>query len=400
MRILIITDGSPYPIVSAEAVRIYNLLQRIAKKHQVWFAAIVYSPEEAEGVLCMKQFCEGVEVAIYQQRHKLAHLPHLTKYALVGRPLEILFYQSEELVQKIRHLASTVDFDILQIEHSRNAVYLEALPSSAKCKRILVFRDIEFEKYARIFRVQRRPVMKMRNFLYSYMMRKWEPRYAEQFDRCITLSNADCRLLTAANPRLRVDVVPNGTDTHVLQPLPEQDTPSTLIFIGTMSYTPNVDAVMYFCHEMLPRIRQRIGDVEMWIVGKDPTLEVRQLSGNGIHVTGRVDDVVPYYRRSTVCVVPLRAGSGTRLKILESMALGRPVVSTSIGCEGLDVLDGEHLLIADSPEEFVEKTVSLLTDRALCQRIATNARQLVVSRYDWDVIAEQLVQIYAEVSAQ
>jgi len=109
-----------------------------------------------------------------------------------------------------------------------------------------------------------------------------------------------------------------------------------------------------------------------------------------------VDDVAPYYRRSTVCVVPVRTGGGTRLKILEAMALGRPVVSTTIGCEGLDVADGEHLLIADSPEQFAEKTVRLLTDRALCRHITTAARQLVVTRYDWDVITGQLMQVYAE----
>jgi len=230
------------------------------------------------------------------------------------------------------------------------------------------------------------------------MMRRWEPCYAERFGRCITVSEADRRLLRTVNPRLQVDVVANGVDTKVYQPLPQEGTSPSLLFIGKMSYRPNGDAVLYFCREILPRIRRMIGEVEMWIVGKDPLPEVRQLNGDGVYVTGRVDDVVPYYSRSTACVVPLRAGGGTRLKILEAMALGRPVVSTSVGAEGLDVVDGEHLLIADSPEQFAEKTVRLLTDRALYQRITTNARQLVVTRYDWDAIAGQLMQIYAEMS--
>jgi sugar transferase (PEP-CTERM/EpsH1 system associated) len=399
MQILIITDGSPYPLATAEAVRIHNLVRRIAARHQVWLAALVYSHEEAAGVLSMKQYCAGVETAIYRERHPAAHLPNLLRYALAGKPLELLFHQSDEFVRKINHLASTVNFDVVQIEHSHNAVYLEALPGEAACRRILVFRNVEFDQYAHILSVERRPVRKIRDLLYSRMMRRWEPLYAGRFDRCVALSNADRNLLLAANPRLQVDVVPNGTDTHALRPLPECGPPPTLLFVGTMSYRANVDAGIYFCGEILPRIRQRLGKVEVWIVGKDPAPEVWQLAGDGVHVTGQVADLTPFYRRSTVCVVPLRAGSGTRLKILETMALGRPVVSTALGCEGLEVVDGEHLLIANGPAEFADKTVQLLTDKVLREQIAANARQLVVSRYDWDKIAGRLIEIYSELAA-
>jgi glycosyltransferase involved in cell wall biosynthesis len=398
MRILIVTDGSPYPIVSYEAVRIHNLVRHLAREHQVWLAALVLSHEEVEGVLHMRKFCRGVESAVYRRRHPVAHLPVLLRYALAGRPPELVFHWSAELARKINRLASTVDFDVVQIEHSYNALYLEALPPDSHCKRILVFRNVVFDQYARIFRVEWRPVRKIRALLHSVIMGRWEPRYAQRFDCCIALSKADRHLLVARNPRLQIDVVPNGTNTELLRPLPVENTVPVLLFVGTMNYTANVDAVVYFCRETLPRIRQSISGVETWIVGKDPLPEVQQLNGDGVYVTGRVEDVVPYYRQSTVCVVPLRAGSGTRLKILESMALGRPVVSTTLGCEGLEVVDGEHLLIADSPEQFAASTVRLLTDRALYQHITSNARQLVVNRYDWDVIASQLLDIYSEVT--
>jgi glycosyltransferase involved in cell wall biosynthesis len=171
------------------------------------------------------------------------------------------------------------------------------------------------------------------------------------------------------------------------------------MFIGNMGYPPCVDAVLYFCSEILPLIRQAIEPIELWIVGADPRPEVLRLNGSDVRVTGRVEDVVPYYQQSTVCVVPLRAGGGTRLKILEAMALGRPVVSTTIGCEGLDVVDGEHLYIADTPEEFAEKTVRLLRNRQSYQHIRANGRQLVEARYSWDRIAERLMDVYEEVVA-
>lgn len=396
MRILIINDGSPYPIVSSEAVRIYNLILRLAREHEVWLATLAYSSKEAEGARCMKKICEGVEVAVYRQRHPLAHLPALMRNAIVGIPTELIFHQSKELAYKINLLTSSIDFDVIQIEHSYMAPYLNALPSDASCKRILVFRNVVFDQYDRIFRVDWRPIKKLRALIFSAMMRRWEPTYAQCFDRCIALSNADRSLLLEANPNLKIDIVPNGTDTQFHQPLALPKNLSSLLFVGSMSYTANVDAVIYFCQDILPLIREKVNHVDVWIVGKDPLPEVKRLNGNGIRVTGRVEDVVPYYQQSTISVVPLRAGSGTRLKILEAMALGRPVVSTSLGCEGLDVEDGKHLLIADTPEQFAESTARLLNDQDLYQQVRSNARELVENYYDWDVIARKLVDIYRE----
>jgi sugar transferase (PEP-CTERM/EpsH1 system associated) len=399
LNILVITDTIPYPPISGGQIRVYNLLRRIAGQHQVWLAALLDKPDGAEGVSHMEEFCCGVEVAPVRRRHPLAHLPGLLRYALAGRPLELKFRYSEELARRIRRLVSTVSFDVVQIHHSEMALYLEALPPHVRCKRILMLHNVAFHQFGRIFRIERRPLRKLRAWLHSLGMRRWEPHYAERFDRCIVVSEADRQRLMAANPRVQVDVIPTGVDTQLLQPLPHHRTSPALLFIGKMSYAPCADAVLYFCREILPMIRRRVGNVEMWVVGTDPPPEVRRLDGEGVHVTGRVADVVPYYRRSSVCVVPLRAGGGTRLKIFEAMALGRPVVSTTLGCEGLDVVDGQHLLIADSPGQFAERTVRLLVDRALYQRIATDARQLVVDHYDWDAVAQQLMQIYAEVVA-
>jgi len=399
MRILIIVDYLPYPLIGGGRIRIYNLLRRVASRHEVSLAAFLEKPEDAEGVLHLRQFCARVETASFHKRSRLAKIPGMLRYALAGKPPELKLLHSEELVGKIRQLVSMVDFDIVQIE-SRMGLYLETLSQNSRCKSILMFQNFTFQQDSRVFRVERRWDRKLRALLNSFAMGQWEPRYAERFDRCTTVSEADQGLLKRANPRLQVDVIPNGVDIQKYQRLPAENVLPVLLFIGNMEYPPCVDAVLYFCREIFPRIRRTIGAVELWIVGRDPRPEVLRLSGNGMHVTGQVDDVIPYYRQSAVCVVPLRAGGGTRLKILEAMALGRPVVSTTIGCEGLEVVDGEHLLIADNPEQFAEKTVRLLTDRQLYQHISTNGRQLVETRYDWDKIAGRLMEVYAEVVAQ
>jgi sugar transferase (PEP-CTERM/EpsH1 system associated) len=399
VRILIITDMAPYPPIAGTPLRVYNLLQRISREHEVWLATFVRTPDEARGISHIQEFCcQGVETASLQRLGAFARPASLLRHLLTGTPPDLRLYYSEELVDKVRHLVSKVDFDIVQIENSYMAMYLEVLPREIRSKTLLDFIDIVFSKYDRIYRLEPKTAKKLRLRLHSRMMRWWEPRYAERFGLCATVSEADRRLLLAANPCLQVEVVPNGVDVQFYQPLPYESTTPALVFVGNMAYRPNIDAVAYFCQEVLPRVRRVIADAEMWIVGIDPGPEVRQLHRDGVHVTGRVDDVRPYYRRSAACVVPLRAGGGTRLKILEAMALGRPVISTTIGCEGLDVVDGEHLFIADDPEVFADKTIRLLTDETLRQHLIDKARQMVVTHYDWDVIARRLMQVYSEMA--
>jgi sugar transferase (PEP-CTERM/EpsH1 system associated) len=400
MRILMIADYLPYPLFSGDRIRNYNLLRRVASRHEVSLAAFLDKPDDAaEGILHLRQFCAKVETASFHRRRRLARIPSLLRYALAGKPPELKLLHSEELVAKIKQLVSTMDFDIVQID-SRMGLYLETLPQNRRCKSILMFQNFTFQQGRRIFQIERRWDRKIRVLLDSVAMFQWEPRYAQRFDRCTTVSEIDRRFLLQANSRLHVDVIPNGVDIRKYQPLPAENASPALLFIGNMGYPPCVDAALYFCREIFPHIRRMIGAAELWIVGRDPRPEVLQLNGDGVHVTGRVEDVIPYYRQSAVCVVPLRAGGGTRLKILEAMALGRPVVSTTIGCEGLDVVDGEHLLIADTPEQFAEKTVCLLTDRQLYQYISAHGRQLVEARYDWEKIAGRLMEVYAEMLAQ
>jgi polysaccharide biosynthesis protein PslH len=395
MRILMIANYLPYPQNSGGRIRIYNLLRRVASQHEVSLVAFLESPEDADGISHLRQICAHVETANFQKSSRLSKVPGLLRFALQGKPPELMLLHSEELVNKIQQLVSMVDFDLVQIE-SVMGLYLDVIPRTGRFKSIEMFQNFTSQQYERFTNVEQRWDRKLRMWLNGVTMGYWEPRYAEKFDRCTAVSEADRQLLLKANPHLQVEVIPNGVDIEKYQPLslPTEQTLPSLLFIGNMEYPPCVDAVVYFCQEIFPRIRQKIGAVEFWIVGRDPRPEVLQLNGNGVHVTGRVEDVIPYYQKGTVCVVPLRAGGGTRLKILEAMALGRPVVSTTIGCEGLGVVDGEHLFVADDPEQFAEKTVRLLLEKKLYEGIAINGRKLVEVEYDWNKVAEKLMQVY------
>jgi sugar transferase (PEP-CTERM/EpsH1 system associated) len=398
MRILNIANYLPYPVVSGGRLRVYNILRRLADRHEVCLAALLESQEDVEGVSHLRQFCARVETANLDRRSRLAKAPGMIRYALEGKPPDLRLLHSEELVEKIGNLFSTFDFDIVQIE-SVMGLYLATLPQTKKYKSVLMFHNCASQQFGRMWQVEQGWGNKLRAWINGVSMGYWEPRYAENFERCTTVSDLDKQLYLKANPRLQIDVIPNGVDTdkYQLLPPPHEGASPSLMFIGSMAYPPCVDAVLHFARDTLPLIRQTVDATEFYIVGANPHPEVINLSGSRIHVTGRVADVIPYYQQSTVCIVPLRAGGGTRLKILEAMALGRPVVSTTIGAEGLDVIDGTHLFIADTPEAFAEKTIRLLCDRQLYQYISANARRLVEARYSWAKIAERLMEVYEEV---
>jgi len=397
MKILFVTDYLPYPLIAGDFIRNYNLIWRIAKHHQVSLIGFFEAPDKSDEVLShFRQFCYKVEAVNLPRRGKLVRIPRLIQYALAGTPVDLEFLYSEELVEKIRNLMAQDQYDIVQIEQSRMAVYLDMLPTEIQCKRILVFHNVAFSQYDRISKIAATPIMRLRAWLHSAMLKKWEPRYASRFDRCFAVSKPDRDLILKMNPLLRVNVIPNGVDTHYYQPVRLEEKQPALLFIGNMAYEPCSDGALWFFNEILPYLQQKMSDIQVWIVGNNPPEAISCLDGNGVHVTGRVDDVVPYYQRSSIAIVPIRAGGGTRLKIMEAMALGRPVVSTTIGCEGLEVEDGRHILMADHPIEFAEKVLSLLKDGILYRHIVDEARRLVVDRYDWDVIAKQQLDIYAE----
>lgn len=393
MRILYITNYIPYPPKSGDRIRVYNLLLRVAKVHQVILAAPLQMEDEREALPFLREFCEHIITGKLSRQHPMAHLPGLFRFALDGKPLELKFDYSKELENKIKQFIRNEKLDIVQIEHSRMAFYVEAINEGKHIGKVLDFHNIASIQYQRIYPLVDQRDQKFRAWLFSKMMRSWEPHYANRFDRCITVSEADRQLLLKQNSALRVDLVPNGVDTTRYRQLPP-NLALDLLMIGTMEYPPCSDMAIYFCEEILPLIRQTMPNVQIWIVGANPPPEVKCLNNDSIHVTGEVKEVLPFYQRSAVCVVPLRAGGGTRLKILEAMALGRPVISTAIGCEGLDVKDGVDILIANDPADFARKTVAVLMDAGLYSHIADNARKLVEEQYSWDAIGENLLKIY------
>ena len=227
---------------------------------------------------------------------------------------------------------------------------------------------------------------------------RYERVLSPRFDVVTCTSDIDAAVFQQHCVEGAVEVIPNGVDVTHYSPDFESEAPAHLIYIGSMDWFPNEDAVSFFAEEVLPLIQKSVPNVKFSIVGGNPSARVQRLAEKeGVVVTGRVPEIKPYFAEATVFVVPLRIGSGTRLKILEALAMGKAVVSTTVGAEGLALQDGEEIFIADEPETFAEAVTRLLTDSSLRQKIGENGRTRVEQDYDWRNIAKKLLTVYESV---
>jgi glycosyltransferase involved in cell wall biosynthesis len=222
-------------------------------------------------------------------------------------------------------------------------------------------------------------------------MQRYEGTACRRFDAVVAVSVADREMMRKEFELKEVYDVPTGVDTEYFTSRGEERDPFGLVFTGSMDWMPNEDAILYFAEEILPRISKLLPPVTLTVVGRNPSKRIQSLAAANprIKITGRVDDVRPYVDRASAYIVPLRIGGGTRLKIYEAMAMRKPVISTSIGAEGLPVRDGEELLIADTAEEFVQAMVRTLTDKAFAAKISEQARSVVCEQFGWNRAAEE-----------
>lgn len=400
MRILFVSDSFPYPPDSGVKVRDYNLIRHLSRHCEVGLLAFVFSDQEEAGAAEMQRYCQIVQTVRFQRRPMYQHLPGVAKHLLTLQPLSNKWVYSPELAAKLAELTAAHQFDLVQIDCTPMAPYRVFVNgkngNTPPTRTSLVFIDVNAHKYGRLWRHERSFNIRGRYLLDWLLMRRWEARYAAHFDVCVMMSELDAQRVKRRNPDINTAVIPNGVDVDEKRPLPDPTRPYDLLLVGTLTHPPWADAVQQFNDHIFPLICRQVPTVRMVIVGQAPP-SIQALASERVIVTGWVESVEPYYRQTAVSVVPLRSGGGTRLKILESLAYGRPVVSTSIGCEGLELIDGHDLLVADQPDEFADQVVRLLTDGGLRRGVARNGRCAVEEKYSWATIADKLVSTYRQV---
>ena len=297
------------------------------------------------------------------------------------------------MAKAIQSLVEDDAYDLVQVESSPMAWF-----AAGRARLVIDEHNIEYELLQRMVRAERSPRRRLFNRLEFLKLRREEQLAWRRSDGTILTSEREAATVRRFDPTLPTAVVPNGVDTAYFVPGDRIEGGLQIVFTGALNYRPNVDAVLYFAQDILPRVRKIVPGVHFTVVGGSAPPEITALRGPAVSVVGYVPDVRPYLRAASVVVAPLRMGSGTRLKIIEGLAMARPVVSTSLGAEGLAVNHGQHVLIADDPGEFAEQVGRLLADGALRVALGREGRSLVEREYSWETAGERLEAFYTKLS--
>lgn len=406
-KVLIISPIFPYPLESGGQVRIFNLIKHLADRFDIALLSPIGEGQE-DLISALRPYCYRIEtVAVPLPGDLRGKLVSLLRPSQLGRqvrrlsqwlggiPLGVCRFYHPAIEAKLAQMLRSEHYDVVEAIYSQMAPYLQqAHAIDENAKTILEEIDMGFVTKGREFST-RTGLGRMLGRLEYQRMRNYTASTWSGFDEIIAMSDVDKSKLLDLEPQLRVSVIANGVDVDYFQPAAPSNSDQTLAFLGGSLHYPNVDALNYFCRDILPAVSRRLPDISLTVIG-DFRPECLRDGGEGVRYTGFVNDLRPYLKECRALIVPLRIGGGTRLKILEAMAMGIPVVSTTIGCEGIEAQPDRDVLIADTPEEFGKAIESVWHDELLRKRLAQNGRALVEEKYSWHRIADQLAAVYEE----
>jgi glycosyltransferase involved in cell wall biosynthesis len=326
-------------------------------------------------------------------KNSILNLPRNLRHGLYVNELD--YYYDNRMDQTIKEALKKNNFELIfSTRQMANYVVDVDIP------KIVQPFDAMWEWHRQIF-ANSRGLKRIAPGIRYVLNRSYEKRIYEKFDRCLVVTQRDKELLESLNPRIRCTVIPIGVDVDYFSPIDINEEPSSLTLLARLQYPAAIANVFYFYNEIFPLILREKPDVKLYLVGRDPAKGIVDLSADpSVCVTGYVNDIRPYLAKSTVFIAPEILGTGMKYKVLEAMSMGKAVVTTTLGAQGFDVRNREHLVVADTSHEFARETVSLLTDRRTRAALGANARKLVKEQYSWEAVAkmlnELLVDIYSE----
>lgn len=396
MKILFLSPTVPYPLTDGGRIRVYNLLKQIAQDNDVTLLALETQPTDSESISHIQQL--GINTHLVKNLHTLPRISLSTLLAafLKKQPITVARYNVPAYRERIHELLELADFDLVHYE----MFHIAQFHTETDLPCVLSLQNVDSAIWHRLTDETTNLFYKFAYWTQRNAFQRYERRLSPKFDAVTCTSEIDASVFEQFCPEDLVEVIPNGVDVTHFTPDYESADSAHLIYIGSMDWYPNEDAVSFFVEEVFPIIRNSVPDVKFTIVGGNPSERVQGIADiDGVTVTGRVPEIKPYFSAATVFVVPLRIGSGTRLKILEALAMGKAVVSTTVGAEGLALQNGEEIMIADDPTNFAHAVIQLLTDPALRKKIGENGRKRVEQDYDWRNIGNQLLTVYESVNS-
>ncbi|MFO0930451.1 MAG: glycosyltransferase [Gemmataceae bacterium] len=401
LRVVLIDEELPYPATSGKRIRTLNLVQRLAARHQLTYVCH-RNADPAELQAAEAHFAAlGVRTVVVERavppRSGVGFYARLAANLLSRLPYSVASHTSPALTAALRQLQQTEPVDLWHCEWSPYAEAIRTLPG----RRVVMAHNVESVIWQRYYETEANRLKRW------YIGRQWRKFHA--FERDV-LSTADLTVAvsTIDAERFRTDlsvprvaVVDNGVDTRYFHPSDTERDPATLLFLGSLDWRPNLDAVQQLFGTIFPAVRAQVPEARLLLVGRNPPEWVRKAASEtaGVELHASVPDVRPFLQRSTLMVVPLRIGGGSRLKILESLSAGLPVVSTRVGAEGLHLQPGQHLDVVDDVAGMADAVTAALADPLRTREQAFAGREQVLALYDWDVLAERLDRLWRRCAA-
>ena len=397
MKILWVKAGGLVPPDTGGKIRSYNILRELARQHSITFFSF-YNAHDGDLHPGLKNiFSQVVCVPLNLPAPKSpAEMVDYGLSLLSSQPYGITKYCRGEVQRRLRTLLKQETYDIIVCDFVFAA---GVIPWEFPTPKVLFTHNVEAAIWRRHYEVATNPIVKAISRRESQKMEAAEVRYLRLAEHVLTVSETDRDAFAAFLDLAKLTVIPTGVDVDYFHPLPVEETKNSLVFTGSMDWLPNEDAILYFADAILPLIKRQCPDVSLEVVGRSPSRKLQALAATekSIRLTGWVEDIRPFVARGSICIVPLRIGGGTRLKIFEAMAMGKVVVSTSVGAEGLPVKSGENIVLTDAPKDFADSVAALLRDPEARKRLGIAARALVQEKYSWPKVAESFSHILQDV---
>ncbi len=388
MKILWLKSELLHPVDKGGKIRTYQMLKHLKRDHDITYLSLAGPSDPVESFDLATEYCHRLQTVVWEEAPKFSARFYRELALNLSSPLPyaIQKYRSPVMQRAIERELSRNHYDVVVCDFLVPSVNLT---ETNRCATVLFQHNVESIIWQRHYEIERGRLRKAFFYNQWQKMYRYERDVCRRFDSVVAVSRVDRDLMAKEFGLSEVYDVPTGVDTDYFRPSDAERDPAEIVFTGSMDWMPNEDAINYFAEEILPLIARSIPGVKLSVVGRNPTARTKSLAeaNPAITVTGRVEDIRPFIDRATAYVVPLRVGGGTRLKIYEAMAMGVPVISTSIGAEGLPVRDGEDLLIADTAEGFAQTVTRVLLDKQLAARIGSQAHRVVRERFGWSVAA-------------
>lgn len=400
MNILWLSHNVPYPPIGGVLQRSYNLLRELASHHNIYLLAfnqkaILPSKRDIDRAkIELQKLCKYVEILpIPSDSSQLAWYTLVLRSLFTKDPYTVNWLKTRKMHERVQSVIQRVQFHIIHYDTLSLAEYFNATGNIPK---VLNHHNIESAM------MLRRAANETNIFARKYCqiegskLKKYEANICNKYAVNLTVSHLDKDILARTVKNKPIEIIPNGVDINYFRPNSGRIIKNSMIITGTLNWYPNRAATMYFIRKVWPLVRDALPNAQLIIAGKNPTQEMRKIAESepNIKVTGFVDDIRPHLERAEVYVCPIQDGGGTRLKILDAMAMGKAVVSTSIACEGIDVTPDKNILIADTPEEFFYQIKRVFYNQDLRIALGRHARDLMIEKYSWKVIGSKMREIY------